>query len=83
MVVVLLAGLFNPLGMVSLPVIAGLLAVLGGLSPLLWMMQWFQAKMFTKLDKQPLEIHRQWQWMGVALVVTFLYAFVLGRGLYF
>ncbi|MFP4444161.1 MAG: hypothetical protein ACLFST_13655, partial [Spirochaetia bacterium] len=81
--VVLLAGVFNPLGMISLPVIAGLLAVLGGLSPLLWMMQWFQAKMFPKRDKEPLEIHRRWGWIGSAAAAVFLYAFVLGRGLYF
>lgn len=83
LLVVLIAGLSNPLGILSLPVTAGLLAVLGGLSPLLWMMQWFQAKMFTKRDKQPLEIHRKWQWIGAAVVVVFLYTFVLGRTLYF
>jgi hypothetical protein len=83
LVVVLIAGLFNPLGFLSLPVTAGLLAALGGLSPLLWMMQWFQAKMFTRVDKQPLEIHRKWQWIGVAIVVVFIYTFVLGRTLYF
>jgi hypothetical protein len=82
-VVVLIAGVFSPPGFLSLPVTAGLLAVIGGLSPLLWMMQWFRAKSFIKLIKQPLEIHRKWQWLAVAAVVVFIYIFVLGRTLYF
>lgn len=82
-VVVLIAGLFNPYGFISLPVTAGLLSVLGGLSPLLWMMQWFQAKMFEKLDKRPLEISQKWSWIVSAIIVVFVYTFVLGRTLYF
>jgi len=81
--VILLAGVFNPHGMNSLPVIAGLLAVLGGLSPLAWMTQWFRAKSFVKLPQQPLEIQRQWSWIMAAGLITFIYAFVLGRTLYF
>ncbi|MEN4011648.1 MAG: hypothetical protein AB1453_06250 [Chloroflexota bacterium] len=82
-VVVLMAGLFSPLGLLSLPVTAGLLAVSGGLSPLLWMMQWFRAKMFIKVDKPPLEIHRKWQWIVSAGVVVVFYVFILGRTIYF
>ena len=82
-VVVLIASLFNPTGLLSLPVTAGLLATIGGLSPLLWMMQWFRAKSFVKLAKPPLEIHRKWQWFTVAIIVVFTYVFVLGRTLYF
>lgn len=78
-----LAGIFNPYGLLSLPVMAGILAVLGGLSPLLWMMQWFQAKMFKKYDKPPLEIHRNWSWIASSVVIVFLYTFILGRTLYF
>lgn len=81
--VVLMAGVFSPYGFLSLSVTAGLLAVLGGLSPLLWMMQWFQAKMFEKLDKPPLEIRRKWSWIVSSIVVVFFYTFVLGRTLYF
>ena len=81
--VIMLAGLFNPLGLGSLPVVAGLIAVLGGLSPLVWMMQWFQAKSFAKLPNPPLEIHRQWTWVAAAGIVVFIYAFILGRTLYF
>ena len=82
-VVVLLAGFFNPNGLLSLPVTAGLFAVAGGLSPLLWMMQRLRAKNFIKPGKKTLEIHRQWQWLVAAGVVVFLYVFILGRTLYF
>jgi hypothetical protein len=81
--VILLAGIFNPYGLGSLPVVAGLLAVLGGLSPLVWMMQWFRAKSFVKLPHQALAIQRQWSWVLAAGIVVFVYAFILGRTLYF
>lgn len=82
-VVILLACLFSPPGLLSLPATAGLLAVTGALSPLLWMMQWFRAKSFVKLVKPPLEIHRKWQWLIAAPIIVFIYVFVLGRTLYF
>jgi hypothetical protein len=81
--VIVLAGLFNPYGLTSLPVVAGLLAVLGGMSPLVWMMQWFQAKSFAKLPQPPLAIPRQWPWIVAAVIVVFAYSFILGRTLYF
>ena len=81
--VVVAAGLFNPLGVLSLPVTAGVFAVSGALSPLLWMMQWFRAEAFVKLDRQPLEIHRSWGWIAASLVVVVGYVFLLGRTLYF
>lgn len=81
--VVLLAGIFHPAGMGSLAVVAGLMAVLGGLSPLAWMAQWFRSKSFVKLEKRPLEIHRQWSWIAAAGIAVFVYAFILGRTIYF
>lgn len=83
LVVVLVAGLFSPAGFLSLPVTAGLLAVVGGLSPLLWMMQWFRAKMFEKPAGPPLEIVRNWSLVVAGLVVFVAYAVVLGRSLTF
>ncbi len=83
LVVVLLAGLMSPAGFGSLPVVAGLLAVAGGLSPLLWMMQWFRAKMFVKVPGPALEIHRQPVWLAAAVVVGLLYAVILGRSIVF
>lgn len=83
LIVVVIAGFFNPYGLLSLPVIAGLSAVLGGLSPLLWMMHWFQATIFTKIDKKPLQINRNWAWISSAVAVLFLYTYVLGSTLKF
>jgi hypothetical protein len=82
-VVVLIAGLFCPYGPLSAPVTAGLLGVLGALSPMLWMMRWFQIERFAKRVKEPLEIHRKWGWLVAAVIVVFAYVFVLGRTLYF
>jgi hypothetical protein len=81
--VVLMAGFFCPYGPLSLPVTAGLFAVIGALSPLLWMTRWFRTKNFVKLVKEPLEIRRKWQWLLMAFVVVFVYVFILGRTLYF
>jgi hypothetical protein len=81
--VVLMAGFFCPYGFFSLPVTAGLFAVTGALSPLLWMMRWFRTKRFVKLVKEPFEIHRKWQWLLAAGIVVFTYVFILGRTLYF
>jgi hypothetical protein len=82
-VVVLIAGFFCPYGLLSLPVTAGVFAVIGALSPLLWMMRWFRLDTFMKLTKEPLEIHRKWQWLVASVIVVFTYAFILGRTLYF
>ncbi len=81
--VVLLAGLLNPYGLASVPVLAGLLAVLGGLSPLLWMMQWFRARGFAKRAKAPLVIRRQGAWIVAAVAALVVYGVVLGRTVYF
>ena len=81
--VVLIAGFFCPYGILSLPVTAGVFAVLGALSPFIYMMRWFRLKSFEKLDKEPLEIHRKWQWLAAATIIVFTYVFVLGRTLYF
>ncbi|HRJ43266.1 MAG TPA: hypothetical protein PL105_15380 [Caldilineaceae bacterium] len=81
--VILLAGLFNPYGMASSPVVGGTMAVVFGLSPLLWMMQWFRAASFAKPPRPALEIHRKWGWVVTGGVVVLLYIFVLGPTLYF
>ena len=81
--VIFFAGLFNPYGITGLPAVAALLLALGGMSPLVWMVQWFRSKRFAKLSKPSLEIHRQWSWIVTAGMMIFLYAFILGRSLYF
>jgi hypothetical protein len=82
-VVVLSAGFFCPYGILSLPVTAGVAAVLGALSPFLWMVRWFQTENFEKIIKEPLEIHRNWRWLTAAIIVVFSYVYILGRTLYF
>ncbi|MBN2200163.1 MAG: hypothetical protein JW747_09985 [Candidatus Aminicenantes bacterium] len=77
--VVLLAGLFSPHGPLGLPAVAGLAAAAGSLSPLAWAMRWFKAD----AGRGPLKISRSRVWIAAAAVVVFLYAFVLGRTLYF
>jgi hypothetical protein len=82
-IVVLIAGFFCPFGLLSLPVVAGLSAVLGALSPFLWMMRWFRTDRFQKSEMAPLTIERKWQWIFIAVIVVFVYTFILGRTLYF
>jgi hypothetical protein len=81
--VIALTGLLNPMGFFSLPVIAGLMAVAGATSPLLWMIPWFRSDAFPKSTKEPLEIHRSWGWVTIALVVVLLYVLILGPTIYF
>ena len=57
-VVMLVIGSAQPGGPFAFPGINGLVAVLGGLSPLLWMMQWFRAEMFKRRGTSPLQIQR-------------------------
>ena len=82
-VVILMAGFFCPYGPLGLPVLAGLTAVLGTLSPLMWMMRWFHTKYFQKPDREPLEIHRKWHWIVTSAIAMFMYTFITGRTLYF
>lgn len=81
--VTLAEGLFNPYGMTGLPAMAALMLALGGMSPLLWMMQWFRAKSFIKIEKEPLAINRSWVWVFIALVVIFVDVAILARTIYF
>lgn len=77
----IIAGLMNPYGFLSLPSIAGLLATVGALSPMLWMMFWFQARMFPKEPGQPLTVRRSWSQMLASCIVGIFFAIILGRGL--
>jgi hypothetical protein len=81
--VTLATALFNPYGITGLPAVAGLLLALGGMSPLLWMMQWFRAKSFVKIEQAPLAIDRRWSWVMIAAVVVLIDVLILGRTIYF
>jgi len=82
-IVVLVAGLFCPYGFLSMPVTAGLFGVLGALSPFIYMIRWFRTSRFKKPAKEPLEIQRRWQWVITAVIVVFVYVYILGQTLYF
>ena len=81
--VVLLAGLFNPHGLLGGPAVYGFVAALGALSPLLWMMLWFRSDSFPKLAAPPFVIERRWSLIALAGLAVFLYTVVLGRSLTF
>lgn len=82
-VVILLAGTFNPYGMGGLPAIAALMLAMGGMSPLIWMMQWFRAESFAKTSSETFEMSSHWGWIITALLAIILYSVVLGRTIYF
>ena len=50
---------------------------------LLWMMQWFRAKSFVKIEQAPLAIDRRWSWVMIAAVVVLIDVLILGRTIYF
>jgi hypothetical protein len=81
--VIFSAGVFNPYGLGGLPAVAGIFLALGGMSPLLWMTQWFRAESFLKISGAPLEINRQWIWFAAGAAVVFFYVFILGKSWYF
>lgn len=72
-VAVFILGLAQPGGPFSLPSIASMIGVLGGLSPLLWMMQWFRAEMFKLRGSRPLVIEPS-SWITALAVIAVLAA---------
>lgn len=81
--VVLLAGFANSHGILGLPALAGIMAALGALSPLLWMPQWFRADIFVK-EPGPLFLIRSSRGYVLAGAASaLLYVGILGPGLAF
>lgn len=60
--VIFLAGLLNPMGFFSLPVIAGLMAVAGATSPLIWMIPWLRYRGRSLIFTTP-AIYQIWRWI--------------------
>ena len=83
LIVIAIAGISNPYGISGLPAVAALMLALGGMSPLLWMMQWFSAKSFKKIDQPALVVAFRPGWMVSGAAAAVLYAVVLGRGFRF
>lgn len=74
-----LIGLFNPLGPVIVLTSAAA-ASLGGASGLAWGMQLMDR---TRVSRQPpLALRRSWPWITVSLLLTLIYAVVLGPSLH-
>lgn len=83
LLVTTVSGLFNPYGFGSFPVVIGIIATAGSAFPLVWMMQWFRAKMFEKQTGAALIVQRDWTLVVVGLVCFVLYTAVLGSTIYF
>jgi hypothetical protein len=77
-VTVAFAGALNSHGITGLPSVAGVLAVAGATSPLLWMPQALQAKTFRKLRGPTLRVDRQPAAMVLAVICLVVYLGVLG-----
>jgi len=68
-VVMFAVGLAQPNGPLGFPCVHSLMGVLGGLSPLLWMMQWFRADMFKLRGTKPLEIKQSTTSLALAMAI--------------
>lgn len=77
------AAAASPLGIGSLPSVAGVAAVAFGYSPLLWMGFWFADRTFAKPVASTLSIARVPRWWAVAALVLVVFVGVLGRTLTF
>ncbi|HEX7070430.1 MAG TPA: hypothetical protein VF190_06480 [Rhodothermales bacterium] len=81
--VIFVAGMFNSYGITGLPALAALALALGGMSPLLWMMQWFRSKGFVKTPGEPLSIRRRWAWVIAGVAAVLVYVVLLGPTIHF
>ncbi len=77
------AAFMSPGGVTGLPAVAGMIAAVGALSPLVWMMEWFQADIFPKDAGTAFVIERRGRVIAGGLVAILVYGVVLGRGLTF
>ncbi|QRN79691.1 MAG: hypothetical protein JK586_15955 [Nocardiopsis sp. BM-2018] len=73
----LAAAAVSPLGLGSMPSVAGLVAVVFGYSPLLWMGLWFSDDAFAK-PAAPASVVRDARWWLAALVCAAAFVGVLG-----
>jgi hypothetical protein len=78
-VVSVLIGLLNPLG-IFIVLVSSVASSLGGSSGLLWIMQLLKRK--TTSPAPLLQITRDWRWIAVGIIVTVLYAVILGPSLH-
>ena len=67
-------GLLNPHGFIIVAISAAA-SSLGGTSGLLWMMEWLDRR---KRVESGLMIQRSWRWIALGVIVTIVYAAILG-----
>jgi hypothetical protein len=77
-----LAGVFNPVGMILVPISAAA-ASFGGTSGLAWMWQMFRGNRIPKTTFEMPPLSRSRGWMMVAGIMGVLFISILGRGLKF
>lgn len=75
-----LAGLFNPVGMILVAISAGA-STFGGTSAFAWMMEVFPSGRFHKSPGPPLEIPRSLGWIFVGVLVFIPFVLWLGPGI--
>lgn len=75
------AGLFNPVGMI-LVAISAMAASFGGCSGMLWMGMWLRGNLIRPSPEEGATIQRSWVWIATAIGVTIPFIFVLGRGIH-
>jgi hypothetical protein len=80
-VLMTVAGLFNPVGMI-LVLISAMAASFGGCSGMLWMGMWLRGNMIRPPSHDGAPITRSLGWIALSIAVAVPFIFVLGRGVH-
>jgi hypothetical protein len=80
-VLLTVAGLFNPVGMM-LVAVSAMAASFGGKSGLMWMGSLLRSDLIPRPVHDGPPLAKSWAWIGTAAVVACLFIFVLGRGIH-
>jgi hypothetical protein len=80
-VLLTVAGMFNPVGMM-LVAISAMAASFGGASGLMWMGSLLRGDHIPPPLSDGAAIEKSWAWIGTAAVVACVFIFVLGRGVH-
>jgi len=78
-VLMTIAGLFNPVGMI-LVVISAMAASFGGCSGMLWMGMWLRGNLIRPPAQEGAPLERSLGWIAASVAVAAPFIFVLGRG---
>ncbi len=80
-VLMTIAGLFNPVGMI-LVAISAMAASFGGCSGMLWMGMWLRGNLIRPPAEEGPTIGRSLAWIAASVAVAIPFIFVLGRGVH-